>query len=313
MIEPRWRVLVSCLHLQRQIDKYLDLFSKQGIEIEMPKVDQQLSRGQLLPIIGDFNGVIAGDDEFTAEVFERAERLKVLVKWGVGVDAIDLEAAKRFGIAVFNTPNVFGDEVADVTIGYIIMISRHLHKLDQAVRQGNWPKPIGTSLKGKTLGVIGVGDIGRAVCRRAIAMGMRVLGYDLVSDFRIKGVRFVEFGELLRASDVISLNCALTKDNRHMLGKQEFEMMKKGVFIVNTSRGALIDEGALVEALKRGKVAGAALDVFEVEPLPAGSLLRKFDNCVFGTHNSSNTLEAISRVNDKAVEILINNLEACSS
>lgn len=303
------QVLISCLHLQRRLDKYRDQFLKRGIEIEAPAVDQQLSEEQLIPIIGGFDGVVAGDDQFTEPVLKAAKRLKVLVKWGVGTDAIDKDAARRLGIPVFNTPGVFGDEVADVTIGYIIMLVRRLHRLDQAVRQGKWPKTPGLSLKGKTLGVIGLGDIGRAVCKRAVAFGLRVVGYD-INKISVESeiVNQIDFDELLKSSDIISLNCALTNDNVHMLSKREFGLMKEGVFIINTSRGALIDETALVEVLKSGKVAGAALDVFEIEPLPSDSLLRSFDNCIFGTHNSSNTIEAVERVNDKAVRLLIDGL-----
>jgi D-3-phosphoglycerate dehydrogenase / 2-oxoglutarate reductase len=305
------RVLVSCLHLQRHIDKYRDLLLQRGIEVETPAVAQQLSEDQLVEIIGRFDGVIAGDDEFTAKVLQKAERLKILIKWGIGVDAIDLDEAARLGIPVKNTPAMFGDEVADVTMGYIIMLARGLHQLDRGVRRGEWPKIQGMSLRGKTLGVIGLGDIGRAACRRAAAFGMRVIGYDPVGvceDAAAGGVRPVDLNTLLEASDIISLSCALTADNRHLLGRPEFARMQAGVLIVNAARGTLIDEAALAAALASGRVGGAALDVFENEPLPDDSPLRAFDNCIFGTHNGSNTLEAVERVNDKTVEMLVDAL-----
>jgi D-3-phosphoglycerate dehydrogenase / 2-oxoglutarate reductase len=305
------KVLVSCLHLQRHIDKYRDLLAQRGIAVETPAVAQQLSEDQLVEIIGRFDGVIAGDDEFTAKVLQKAERLKILIKWGIGVDAIDLKEAERLGIPVKNTPAMFGDEVADVTMGYVIMLARGLHQLDRGVRRGEWPKIQGMSLRGKTLGVIGLGDIGRAVCRRAAAFGMRVIGYDPVDvceDAQAGGVGPVDLNTLVEASDVISLSCALTADNRHLLGGPEFARMKDGVLIVNAARGSLIDEKALAAALASGRVGGAALDVFENEPLPGDSPLRDFDSCVFGTHNGSNTLEAVERVNDKTVEMLIDAL-----
>jgi len=309
----KWRVLVTCPQLQQYIERYRHLFAQHGIEIELPSLVQQLGESELREIIDRFDGVIAGDDEFTATVLEKGKRLKVIAKWGVGVDAIDMNAAKRFGIRVFNTPNVFADEVADVVIGYVILLTRQLHKLDQSVRSGGWTKIRGTSLSGKTLGVIGIGSIGQAVVRRAQVACMSLIGYDVdpVPDSFVQetGLLVIDFKELLQNSDFISLNCTLTPENRHMLGPNEFAFMKTGVYIINTARGALIDEAALVQALREGKVAGAALDVFEQEPLPSDSPLRQFDNCIFGTHNSSNTTEAVMRVNEITIRNLLDGLE----
>lgn len=310
----KWNVLITCPQLQQTINLYRALFAEHGIEIELPHVVQKLSESQLLEIIDRFDGVIAGDDEFTARVLEKGKRLRVITKWGVGVDAIDIEAAKRLGIRVYNTPNVFSDEVADGVMGYIILLARQLHKLNQSVRSGGWMKIQGVSLRGKTLGVIGVGSIGRAVVRRAVAAGMSVVGYDIASIpasfIRETGLRPAEFLEMLQTADFISLNCSLTSSNWHMLGPREFDLMKTGVYIVNTSRGALIDESSLIKALREGKVAGAALDVFEDEPLSPNSPLRQFENCIFGTHNSSNTHEAVMRVNELAIHNLLEGLES---
>jgi D-3-phosphoglycerate dehydrogenase len=306
------RVLITCPQLQRTIDQYRNLFSRHDIEFEAPPLVQQMTESELLGIIDRFDGVIAGDDPFTSRVLEKGHRLKVVAKWGIGVDAIDLDAAQRFGIRVSNTPDVFSDEVADVVMGYTILLARQLHKLDQSVRSGGWLKVPGTSLRGKTLGVVGIGSIGRAVVLRAIAAGMIPMGHDIASpaeDFVSQtGIRMAALDELVGTSDFISLNCNLTLKNRHMLGASQFGMMKDGVFIVNTARGALIDEAALVAALRKGRVAGAALDVFEREPLHPDSPLRAFDNCIFGTHNSSNTVEAVARVNEIAIRNLIEGL-----
>ncbi|NMG59560.1 dihydrofolate reductase [Geitlerinema sp. P-1104] len=307
------RVLITCPHLQRTINLYRQRFAKLGIEIEVPELVQQLSEAELLDIIDRFDGVIAGDDPFTAKVLEKGKRLKVVAKWGIGMDAIDREAAEKLGIQTCNTPDVFGDEVADVIIGYIILLARQLHALDRSVREGGWAKIQGRSLKGKTLGVIGVGSIGRAVVRRAIAMGMLVVGYDVrpldEAFLEETGIKPTSLDELLSISDFISLSCNLTPKNHHLISHPEFTKMKKGVYIVNTSRGALIDEVALIEGLKTRKVVGAALDVFEEEPLPLDSPLRTFEHCIFGTHNSSNTQEAVLRTNEMAIQNLLNALE----
>jgi D-3-phosphoglycerate dehydrogenase len=319
MFRMSLKVLVSCPHLQRTIDNHRDLFTQNGIEIDLPEVDQNLSETDLIKIIDRYDGVIAGDDVFSEKVLLHASKLKVISKWGVGVDSIDLEAAKRLGIKVSNTPNVFGDEVADLVIGYIILLSRKMHLIDRSVRNGLWKDAQirGISLRGKTLGVIGVGSIGKAVVERAKALGMITLGYDVypISESFVKqtGLKQVTLTELLQNADFISLNCNLTPGNKHMLGRKEFDMMKSPVYIINTARGALIDESSLIQALTEGKVAGAALDVFEHEPLPGDSTLRQFENCIFGAHNSSNTYEAILRTNELAIKNLFAGLSKGSN
>jgi len=305
-----FKVLISCPHLQRTIDSYRDLFLQEDIEIDLPEVNQNLSEADLIKIIDQYDGVIAGDDVFSEKVLLRASKLKIISKWGVGVDSIDFEAAKRLGITVSNTPNVFGDEVADLVVGYIILLSRKMHLIDRSVRKDLWKDAQirGISLRGKTLGVIGVGSIGKAVVERARALGMITLGYDVypISESFVNqtDLKQVSLTELLQNADFISLNCNLTPENKHMLGEREFAMMKSPVYIINTARGALIDESSLIQALTEGKVAGAALDVFEHEPLPSDSPLRQFENCIFGAHNSSNTYEAILRTNELAIKNL---------
>lgn len=305
------RVLISCLHLQRTIERYLPLFMENDISIDLPEVNQKLTEGELLEIIQNYDGMIAGDDELTEKVLAKAHNLKIISKWGVGIDGIDLSAANKYGISVMNTPNVFNDEVADLTIGYIIALTRKIWVIDKMVRKGEWnaAQLQGTSLRGKTLGVIGVGNIGKGVCRRAKAMGMSIFGYDIYpisEEFKQEtGLVQTSLKDLLENSDVISLHCNLTKENYHLLGKSEFESMKNHVYIVNTARGPLINEKVLSDYLENGKVAGAALDVFEEEPLPLDSQLRKYDNCIFGAHNSSNTLEAVIRVNEQAISNLL--------
>lgn len=309
----KWRVLITCPHLQKTIEPYRSLFAERDIEVEVPPLLQQLNEAELLEIIDRFDGVIAGDDFFTAKVLEKGKRLKIVAKWGIGLDAIDLEAAKKLGILVRNTPDVFADEVADVVLGYIVLLARGLHKLDQSVRNGGWLKIQGRSLRGKTLGVIGVGSIGQAVVQRGVALGMSVVGYDVASIpesfVQETGMTQESLELLLQVSDFISLNCNLTASNYHFLGEKQFDLMKEGVCLINTARGPLIDETTLVKALTAGKVAGAALDVFEAEPLPMESPLRQFDNCIFGTHNASNTLEAVMRVNEMAIKNLLTGLE----
>lgn len=308
-----YRILVSCPLIQDSIQNYDELFSSRGIEYDSTDVDQNLSKEELLDIIDRYDGVIAGDDEFTEIVLERADRLKVISKWGIGLDGVDLDAAAERGIEVYNTPNAFGNEVADVVMGYAIMLTRKLHLVDHAVREGEWACPRGTSLAGKTMGIVGVGNIGAAVARRAHAAGMDLLGNDVVplpQDLvEETGIVRIDMQELLESSDVVSLNCPLTPETQGMIGIAELEAIGRDGYLIDVARGELVKEDDLVAALRDGVIAGAAMDVFEREPLPPESPLTGMDNVVLGTHNAQNTHEAVSRVNDKAVQNLLKGLE----
>lgn len=307
-----YRVLISCPLLQGSIAEYDDLLATRGVSYDVPEIDQQLDAAELESIIQAYDGVIAGDDEFTEAVFAAADRLQVVVKWGIGTDNIDFEAADHYGVTVTNTPGAFAPEVADVVIGYAIMLTRGLHLIDAEVRRGNWHSPRGTSLRGKTLGVVGVGNIGSATVRRARAHGMEVVGYDvepIESSLKAEtGIRRVGLGALFEEADVVSLHCPLTSETRGLVGQEELEAIGPDGYLINTARGAIVDEGALVRALESGTIAGAALDVFEEEPLPASSPLTELDTVVLGSHNAQNTTEAVEAVNERAVELLLEEL-----
>lgn len=304
--------LISCTHLQREMHRYHDQFAERGITYDCPDFAQQLTEDELLNIIERYDGVIAGDDELTAKVIARGEKLQVIAKWGIGMDGIAIDAARERGIEVCNTPDLLSEEVADVAIGYAIMLARELHKIDQAVRAGEWYKPRGISLGEKTIGLIGAGGIGRAVLRRAHIMGMELLASDpapLPDEFvKQTGVEQVALDVLLERADFVVLTCALTPHNRHMLSTEQFACMKPGSYLVNVARGPLIDEPALIESLKDNRFTGVALDVFEEEPLAGDHPLRQFDNCIFGSHNSSNTIDAVLRVNEAAIANLFKGL-----
>jgi D-3-phosphoglycerate dehydrogenase len=308
------RVLITCPQMRVSFPDFAARFEERGIEVDLPEVVQALSESELLEVIDRYDGVIAGDDQFSAPVLEKAAgRLRILSKWGVGVDGIDREAADRLGIPVTNTPGTFDGEVADVCVGYLVLLARQLHVLDAGIRDGGWPKVEGTSLGGKVLGVVGLGGIGFALCKRALAMEMRVLGVDADPAMRDRaaaaGVEVRELDDVLPEVDFLSLNCPLTPSTRHLLDADAFSRIKRGARIVNTGRGPLIDEAALVDALRSGQLAGAALDVFEVEPLPTDSPLRDLPHVVLGSHNGSNTAEGVARVSARAVDNLLAGLE----
>lgn len=306
------RVLVSCRQMQSCFEEFRSAFDTAHVEPFLPDIrGQQLSADQLAEMISPYHGVIAGDDHFTRSVLERAPVLRVISKWGVGLDAIDQRAARDLGIAVVNTPNAFDDEVADVTICYLIMLARKLHQIDSIVRAGEWRKIEGRSLGGLTLGIVGLGGIGLATARRALAMTMSVVGSDPKPPAAASGmgVTVLPFNDVVRLSDAIVFNCPLTDDTRGLLGAAALAEARPGLLVVNTARGPIVDEAALIAALKSGRVAGAALDVFEEEPLAAESPLRSMDEVILGSHNASNTREAVLRTSARAVDNLFRHLE----
>ncbi len=307
------RVLITCPPMLGMIDQFRARFEEAGIELDCPQVTQTLEEQELINIIGDYDGWIIGDDPATSAVLEAGAkgRLRAAVKWGVGVDNVDFDAADQLGIKTANTPNMFGSEVADVAMGYITGLARNLFWVDHQVRTGEWPKPCGVSLAGKRVGLVGYGDIGKHLLSRLRAAGMCVAIYDpalssTVSETQASVADWpCGVGEL----DFIVLTCSLNHGNYQLVGDTILQQFKRGVRIVNVSRGALIDEIALIRHLNTGQVASAALDVFEVEPLPMDSPLRKHEKCIFGTHNSSNTVEGVRRASIRAIDILLNYLE----
>ncbi len=309
------RVLITCRQMQDSLEPFRARFEASGIELVVPTITgQHLSEDELTALVGDVDGVIAGDDPFTARVLSHAQRLRTIAKWGIGLDAIDLEAARRQGIEVTNTPGVFGEDVADVAIGYMVMLARSLHRIHDSVRSGGWLKPRGVALNGRCLGIAGFGSIGQAVGRRGAGFGMDVLVSDVATSATEtaldQNVTLVSKEQLLARADFLVLCLPLTPATHHFLDGGALAQMRHGAFLINVARGQLIDETALIAALEVGKIGGAALDVFEHEPLPHDSRLRQEGNCVFGSHNGSNTSEGVMRASDLAVTNLLHSLEA---
>jgi D-3-phosphoglycerate dehydrogenase len=300
------KVLVTCPPMVRMIDEFRPHFARLGVEVTAPAVVQTLPESELIDLLPQFDGWIIGDDPATRAVFAagKAGKLRAAVKWGVGVDNVDFVAARELGLPITNTPGAFGGEVADVAVAYVTMLARELATIDRGVRAGGWPKPAGVSLAGKTVGLVGYGDIGRNVGRRLAAADMKLIAYDPALTAAPEGVEVAQWPARVEEADFLVFTCALTPKNRHMLDAGVLATTKRGVRIVNVARGPLIDEPALVAALQSGQVRSAALDVFEVEPLPADSPLRGMEQCVFGSHNGSNTVDAVRRTSERAIGLL---------
>lgn len=301
-------VLVTCPPMLGQINLFMDYAAERGLKLHPAKVTQILSEPELKDLLPGYDGWIIGDDPATRAVFQagNAGRLRAAVKWGIGVDNVDFAACKDLGIPIINTPMMFGTEVADVATAFVIGLARQLFLIDRGVRAGKWLKPAGISLTGRRAGVIGLGDIGRNVATRLQALGMTVISYDpgVQGDAGIAGLERAAWPERVGECDFLVFTCALNKHNFHMLNADVLARCMPGVRIVNVARGPLIDEAALIAALQSGHVHSAALDVFEVEPLPEGSPLREMERVILGTHNGSNTVDAVIRASHTAIDRL---------
>ena len=290
-------------------EQFLPRLAERGVRAHCPDVVQTLSEEELIALVPGYDGWIIGDDPATRRVFEAGKRgrLRAAVKWGIGVDNVDFEACRELAIPVTNTPGMFGAEVADVAMGYVIALARETFRIDREIRAGGWPKYRGISLAGKRVGLVGYGDIGRNTAARLLAADMPITCYDPACPAMddIPGLVFSSWPDGLGACDFLVFTCSLNEANRHMLDDRTLTACKPGIRIINVARGPLIDEPALIAALQSGHVHSAALDVFEQEPLPMDSPLRELPRCIFGSHNGSNTSDAVARTNDMVIEKLL--------
>lgn len=266
-------------------------------EVGRVNVKTGMTNEQLLREIGDYDVlVVRSATKVSREVIEAGKKLKVIARAGVGLDNIDVEAAKRRNIKVVNSPEALTIAVAELTLGLMLSLARQIPSADFSTKQGRWEKAkfMGTELRDRTLGIVGTGRIGRAVGYKARAFFMNLLAYDIAPNEEFKertGCKYVDLQTLLKGSDFVTLHVALTPRTRHMIGKRELGLMKPTAFLINTSRGEVIDEAALIEALREKRIAGAALDVYEKEP-PLNSPLLKLDNVVLTPHIGASTIEA---------------------
>ena len=303
-------ILFSAPYMIPVLTRFRPLLESLGFHLIVPKVHERLGEEEILSYAGQFDGTICGDDHYSHRVLEACSpRLKVISKWGTGIDSIDQKTAEMLGIQVYNTPNAFTLPVADTVLGYMLTFTRHFPWMDRAVKSGQWEKIPGRSLSECTLGVVGVGKIGKAVLRRARAFGMKLLGNDIIPIDPIfiskNGVEMTSLEELHARSDFVSLNCDLNPTSYHLLNATTLRHIKPSAFLINTSRGQVVDEPALISVLKAGNLAGAALDVFENEPLTFDSPLTKMDNVLLAPHNANSSPKAWERVHQNTINNLL--------
>jgi len=275
-----------------------------------------LTEEELIPLLTGCDGYLAGLDHISEKVLDSTCCLRVISRFGTGCDRVDLDAARKRGIPVTNTPGVNADAVADLTLGLMLAVARAIPMLDRTIKQGEWIRHTGIELGGKVLGILGFGMIGKKTALRAAGFGMAVIAYDPCMDEEYAkdiGVLSKSFEQVITESDFISLHLPVTEATSNMINKNTIEKMRPGTIIINTSRGGLIDEDALYQALENGHLGGAALDAYDKEPPDFNRPLYQLPNVVTTPHTGAHTTEAIQNMASMAVDNLIGVLETGES
>ncbi len=302
------KILVTCPPMIAQIKKYQKFFNKYKFEYDFPKIKQTLDKKKLMKTLPKYDGWIAGDDETNYEILNAAKQgnLKAIVKWGVGVDNFDLSIVKKLKIRFSNIPNVFGNEVANVAMSYLLGLATNTFFINSNVKNGKWPKPQGTVLNNKILGVVGFGDIGQNICKRTHVFGLKVLVWDQYKNKpKNSKIKFIKkWPNGIEKCDFVIIACSLNKENYRFFNKTIFKKMKVGSYLINVSRGDLVEEKDLIKYLKTKNIKGFASDVFNQEPIKKNSYFKKNDNCILGSHNSSNIVEKVDEVSLLAIKKL---------
>jgi D-3-phosphoglycerate dehydrogenase len=301
------RLLITSIFLKAgdDVDRYL---TSQGMEPVYRPWHGGRTEEELIDLLRGIDGAIVSTDPFTARVIQAADRLRVISRTGVGYDAVDVPAATKRGVIVTTTPGVNRHAVADWALALILCCARKVPENLAEVRRGAWTRHEGMDLAEKTLGLVGLGTIGKEVAKRAKAFGMRLLAFDLVQDLPFaagQGIAYVPLEDLLRQSDFVSIHCFLNAATRHLINAERLLLMKPTAFLINTARGGIVDTEALYRALHAKRIAGAGLDVFEGEPLRADSPLRTLENVYLSPHTAGSTADARRLSGAAAAENLI--------
>ncbi len=307
-----YKVLVTARIFGHLSDDSFDIFKNSGFEqAKNPYRGKGLSENELIELIGGVHGLLTGVDQVTAKVINTADELKIISKFGAGVDNIDVAAATQKGVVVTNAPGMNSDAVADMTFSLILSIARRIPFANDQVRKGNWPLIVGTEICNKTLGLIGLGQIGKRVAMRAGGFNMKILAYELLPDEQFVqelGIKLVPLNRLLQESDFVSIHVPFTSETKDLIKTEQLEMMKPTAYLINTARGGIVDENALHDALESGEIAGAAFDVFKEEPLREKALI-ELDNFIATPHISPFTKEAIENAEKLSAQNIIDVLK----
>lgn len=290
-------ILIVSNKFRESTETYRELLEREGCTLAEKHVEYPVTEDQLCELIQDVDGLITGLEPITPRVLENANRLKVISAGGVGFDHIDLEAATRKGIAVCNCAGCNNRSVAELAFGMMLSLSRQIYQSDRAMRNGEWARFTGPEMWGKTVGIVGLGRVGKSVAQLAKGFGMRILANDVVWDITYAdehGISFVSLDRLLAESDYVTLHTPLTPWTHNLIDERAIELMKPTAYLINTARGPVVDEEALCNALRSGRIAGAGLDVFVIEPTN-DCAFREFDNVIMTPHIGGSSNEAYER------------------
>jgi D-3-phosphoglycerate dehydrogenase len=296
-MKKNYRILITWKPAFFELRKYNKHFKKHNIKIDKFFSKQFLKENQLIGVIHKYDAVICGDDEFSKNVLKKAVKLKVISKWGTGLDSIDLHFCRKLKIKVFNSPGAFTNSVAQLAVGMLLCISRDILNTHLDIKNNTWPKRAGFLINSKTIGIIGFGNIGKKISEMLTGFRCKVIYHDIKKKIRnIHKVKRVTKDNLLKSSDVIFLCTDLNKSSENLIDFNEIRVMKKNVCLINISRGKIINQKALVYGLKKKIIKAVGLDVFEEEPIKNDNPLLKFNNCILSSHNAFNTSEEVSKV-----------------
>ncbi len=299
---------ITCPRIEENMSEIIDLVSPYGYEVQYsPPEGQGFDKTKMSTILNKAQIAIVGDDEVDSSVIDSCSNLSLVIKWGVGLDQIDLGYAQEKKIIILNSPSSLAIDVAEYSILLLMMLLRRTHTIDNEIRKNNWYKPTGERLEALNVGLIGFGNIGRAIYSRIHNFNTELFFYDPNLDespydlIEKKDLNFIK-----KNCRVIMLCCSLNEENIHLVDKKFLSEVENLPYIINVSRGQLIEEDSLVWALETRKISGAALDVFEEEPFDQSSKLKSFENVIFSSHNASNTFQANSDVNSSIINQLRN-------
>jgi D-3-phosphoglycerate dehydrogenase len=293
------KVLVASNWFSKYCSEAKALLLDHGCEIVENETDRPLTFEELTAIVSELEGVIAGLEIWNMELLQRADKLKIIARWGAGYDNIDIETARQCGIKVTNARGVPSNSVAEFTVALMISGLRGIPQNHTLTHQGVWQQVMSRELNGKTVGLVGFGSIGKLVAEKLGCFGVELFAYDPFPDHETAGVldvTLVPFDELLKCCDIVSLHLPGSQRNRHLFGAEQFHLMREGAYFINTSRGNLVEEAALYDALVSKRLSGAAIDVYEEEPLEPENPLLQLENIILTPHVAAFTRENFHRV-----------------
>jgi len=308
-----WNVLITARTFAVVGKPAVAFLESKGCQVTIPPKWGPLKGNELLEQLKGQDAVLCSPDAYDAAVFAspEASQLKILSRWGVGYDSIKIDDATQAGIPVAYTPGLLDEAVADYAFALLLTMARRTYSVHQTMREGGWQAEWGVDLCGKTLGIIGCGRIGRAVAKRAGGFDMKRIAFDVQPhpEAEAMGVEFVDLDTLLAQSDFVTIHAALNEANQGMIGEAELKKMKPGALLVNTARGGHVQEAPLVQALKEGWIAGAALDAYVQEPLPSDHPFRSTPNLLMSPHQASSSFETGERISMAAAEAIVDLME----